>query len=315
MRWRVVGSLLGMIEPIAYCNGRFLPFSQVQLPPYDAGFVQGTTVGEQLRTLGGKLYRLDEHLRRLRRSLDIIGVTPSVSLGTLAEIARSVARYNHALLAAGDDLGLSILVTPGIYSAFACGATGGPLVIVNTYPLAFHLFAEQFDRGQALVVTRTRQVPAECWPVELKCRSRMHYYLADREARLQESGARALLLDMEGFVTEASTANVVLFREGEGLVSPPKEKILPGISVAVLAEIAAALSIPFVERPLTVADVEGASEVLLTSTSPCVIPCTRVNGRAVGSGSPGPVFAKLLAAWSERTGVDIRAQAKRFATR
>lgn len=304
-----------MNEPLAYWNGRFVPFSQVSLPPYDAGFVQGTTVGEQLRTFGGRLYRLDEHLRRLSNSLEIVGVTPPVTLGTVGEISRSLASHNHRLLAAGDDLGLSILITPGVYSAFACGARGGPTVIINTYPVAFDLFAANYDRGQALVVTDVRQVPADCWPVELKCRSRMHYYLADREARRREPGARALLLDHEGFVTEASTANVVAYFANEGLVSPPKEKILPGISVAALAQIADQLGIPFSERPLRAADLAAADELYLTSTSPCLIPCTQLDGNPIGSGHPGPVFQQLLEAWSRHVQVDIAAQAQQFAAR
>ncbi|MFO0819625.1 MAG: aminotransferase class IV [Pirellulales bacterium] len=304
-----------MNEPLAYWNGRFVPFSQVSLPPYDAGFVQGTTVGEQLRTFGGRLYRLDEHLRRLSNSLEIVGVTPPVTLGTLGEISRSLASHNHRLLATGDDLGLSILITPGIYSAFACGARGGPTVIINTYPVAFDLFAANYDRGQALVVTDVRQVPADCWPVELKCRSRMHYYLADREARRREPGARALLLDHDGFVTEASTANMVAYFANEGLVSPPKEKILPGISVAALAQIANQLGIPFSERPLRAADLAAADELYLTSTSPCLIPCTQLDGNPIGNGLPGPVFQQLLEAWSRHVQVDIAAQAKQFASR
>lgn len=154
------------------------------------------------------------------------------------------------MLADGDDLGLSIVVTPGVYSAFSCGVRGGPTVIVTTYPVAFDLFASAFGTGQSLVVTDVRQVPTDCWPAELKCRSRMHYYLADREARRREPGARALLLDHEGFVTEASTANLVAYFRGAGLVSPPKERILPGISVATLAELAGQVGIPFGElRP------------------------------------------------------------------
>ena len=304
-----------MIEPLAYWNGRFAPFSQVCLPPYDAGFVQGTTVGEQLRTFGGRLFMLDEHLARLRRSLDVIGVRPAVSLGTLAEISRSLARHNHALLADGDDLGLSIVVTPGVYSAFACGARGGPTTLVMTYPLAFELFASLFERGQPLVVTSIRQVPADCWPPELKCRSRMHYYLADREAREREPGSRALLLDHDGFVTEASTANVVAYFAGEGLVSPPKEKILPGISVARLADIARSIGIDFHLRPLSPADLARSDELFLTSTSPCIVPCARLDGQPIGDGRPGPVFRRLLEAWGRDVGVDIAAQAARFAHR
>lgn len=302
--------------PIAYLNGRLLPFSEVSLPPYDAGFVQGTTVGEQLRTFGGRLYRLDEHLQRLENSLAILGVQAPVSLGTIGELARSISRYNHALLADGDDLGLSIFVTPGIYSAFAPPtALPSPTLCIHTYPLGFQLFAGRYESGQRLVVSKIRQVPVACWPAELKCRSRMHYYLADREARQIDADARAILLDLEGHVVEASTANIVFYFADEGLVSPPRDKILPGISVAVLAEVARELNIPFHERDVRPAEGERATEIYLTSTSPCLLPCTGWNGKSVGSGQPGPMFRRLLTAWSQRVGVDIQRQAERFARR
>ncbi|MEX2027129.1 MAG: aminotransferase class IV, partial [Pirellulaceae bacterium] len=158
-------------------------------------------------------------------------------------------------------------------------------------------------------------VPAACWPAELKCRSRMHYYLADKQAREREAGARALLLDESGQVVEASTANLLIYRAGEGLVSPPRDAILPGVSVGVLEELAAALDIPFLHRRLEVSEAAAAAEVLLCSTSPCVWPVTRFNGRPIADGTCGPVARQLLAAWSKLVGVDIAAQAARFATR
>jgi branched-chain amino acid aminotransferase len=172
-----------------------------------------------------------------------------------------------------------------------------------------------YDEGQTLVTTSVRQVPSECWPAELKCRSRMHYYLADHEARVKEPGARALLLDLHGRVTEASTANLFIYNQGEGLISPPRERILPGISMAVLEELAAGLKLPFLHRDLSVAEVAAAEEVMLCSTSPCVWPCVRLNGRQIGSGRAGKVARLLLAAWSELVGIDIPGQSQRFASR
>src|SRR2546423_14868524 len=112
-----------MIEPLAYLNGRILPFSQAALSLTDGGFVQGVTVAEQLRTFGGKLFRLDQHLIRLARSLEIIGIDPGLTTGELAEIARELAAKNYGLLNPGDDLGLSMFVTPGPYSTFSSSAT------------------------------------------------------------------------------------------------------------------------------------------------------------------------------------------------
>lgn len=308
-----------MNEPLAYLNGRLLPLSAASVAVYDAGFVQGVTVAEQLRTFGGKLFRLDAHLARLRHSLEIVGIAPGVSLEEIGRIATDLAERNHALLANGDDLGLTIFVTPGPYGAMsppeATGEHGRPTVCVHTRPIAFRLWADKYERGESVAISTVRQVPEDCWPAELKCRSRMHYYLADREVAGRFPGSRAILLHHDGTVCEATTANVLAYFPGEGLVSPPHERILPGISVAVAKELAGELGIPFGERALWPAELASAAELLLTSTSPCALPITRFDGRVVGDGRPGPIHAQLLRAWGEKVGVDIAAQAKAFRDR
>ena len=305
-----------MNEPLAYLNGRYLPFSQAVIPVTDGGFVQGVTVAEQLRTFGGKLFRLEQHLARLARSLGIVGIELGAPVEKLGEIALELTAKNHALLESGDDLGLSIFITPGPYSTFS-GASlpAGPTIGMHTYPLPFHLWHEKYERGESLAVTSVLQVPSACWPTELKCRSRMHYYLADKQARQIEPDARALMLEERGFVTEASTANILIYYRDVGLVSPPKEVILPGVSAAVVEELAGPLKIPFSHRPLTVDDVAAADEVLLCSTSPCVWPVTRLNGRAIADGKPGEIARRLLTAWNDLVGLDITSQASRFAAR
>jgi branched-subunit amino acid aminotransferase/4-amino-4-deoxychorismate lyase len=300
--------------PVAFLNDRIVPAAEAVVPVSDAGFLLGATVAEQLRTFGGTLFRLEAHLDRLWRSLEIVGVEPGLPRDRFSEAAVEVARRNHALLAEGDDLGLTIFVTPGPYTTYVPEG-GRPLVCMHTYPLPLGQFAGLYQQGQSLRISDVRQVPDECWPAELKCRSRMHYYLADRQARALEPGARALLLDMEGNVVEASTANLVLVDSAMVLISPPKEKILPGISVAVLADLAAGLDLPFVFRDVSPSDVAAAAEVLLTSTSPCLLPVTRFEGRPIGDGRPGPVFQRLLAAWNQLVGLDIAAQARRYSAR
>jgi branched-subunit amino acid aminotransferase/4-amino-4-deoxychorismate lyase len=300
--------------PVVFLNGRFIPAAEASVPVHDAGFLLGATVSEQMRTFGGRLFRLEEHLDRLRRSLEIVGVDPGLTRDQFAATALELVRRNHPLLAEGDDLGLTIFVTPGPYSTYVPEG-GPPVVCLHTFPLPFGLWADLYTRGLALRLSEVRQVPNECWPAELKCRSRMHYYLADRQARAIEPGSRALLRDLEGKVVEASTANVVLFDGAGTLVSPPREKILPGISVAVLAELAQQIGVPLAYRDLAPADVAAAAEVFLTSTSPCLVPVTRFEGRAIGAGQPGSMFHRLLSAWGQLVGLDIAAQAQRFALR
>jgi branched-subunit amino acid aminotransferase/4-amino-4-deoxychorismate lyase len=303
-------------EPLAYLNGRWLPLSQAAVSVFDVGFLQGVTVAEQLRTFGGRLFRLDLHLARLARSLEIVGIDPGLPLAELGQIATELVDQNRKLLDSDDDQQATLFVTPGISTTYAHVARGASTTVcVHTQPLAFGQWADKYRAGDRLVVTDVRQVPESCWPPELKCRSRMHYYLADRQARQREAGARALLVDERGYVTEASTANVLVYYRGRGLVSPPKEHILPGVTVAVLAELAAQLDIGFSHAELAVSDVAQADEVLLCSTSPCVWSVTRLNGQAIGDGTPGPISQQLRSAWSRMVGFDIEAQARRFATR
>lgn len=304
-----------MDGPIAYLDGRWLAADRLCLSPTDAGFVLGVAVAEQLRTFRGELFHLEEHLDRLEHSLEIVGFRPSIGRESLAEAARRLAAANHARLDDGDDLGLGIVVTPGTYAAYADGGVAGPTVLMHTYPLPFRLWAEKYEAGQSVVVTDVRQVPPECWPPGLKCRSRMHYYLADRRAEAVEPGARAVLLDAEGRLTEASTANLVIYLRSEGLISPPLERILPGISLARLSELAGRLGVSMVYRDMMPSEAAEADEILLTSTPFCLLPVTRFQGRPVGRSGPGEVYRALLAEWSRELGVDIAAQAKRFARR
>lgn len=304
-----------MNEPLAYFNGEYLPLSQAVLPVWDAGFVLGTTIIEQLRTFGGKLFHVEGHLDRLFRSLEIAGVDPDISKEELAHVASQLVERNRLLIEEEDDLGISIFVTPGDAPSITDGETGSPRVVVHTFPLAFGLWADKYADGQKLVITNTRHVPNDCWPAEMKCRSRMHYHLADREARTKQPGARALLLNTDGHVTESSTANVVLYRDDTGLIAPPVGDVLPGLSMRVLFELAENLHIETTQKKILPVDVFKADEVLMSSTPFCVLPVTQVDDTPVSGGQPGPIFQKLLAAFDQLVGLDIASQAQRFACR
>ena len=299
----------------AYLNGTWISESQLKVSVWDIGFIQGVTISERMRTFQGKLFRLEEHLDRLWHSAEVVGLTPVIDLAELAAAAQELATRHHQQLQADDDVGVSLFVTPGRETTVDTGEPLGPIVAMHAYPLPFHTWHTKYQTGQRLIVSQVQQVPIACWPAELKCRSRMHYYLADREARLQDPQARAILLDADGKVIEASTANLVGYSEADGFFSPPRAKILPGVSVATLESLATQLGIPFVERDLTVDDLEAADELMLSSTSPCLIPVSTLNGKPLRVACPGPGFQQVMRAWSERVGVDIVSQATRFANR
>src|SRR5437867_2755146 len=134
-----------MPEPLAYLNGRWIPLAQAAVGIFDVGFLQGVTVAEQLRTFCGKLFRLDLHLMRLARSLEIVGVDPGLSLVEIGRIATELVEQNHKLIDPADDLGATIFVTPGMSPTYSAVAPHqGPTVCVHTQPLSFGAWAQKY---------------------------------------------------------------------------------------------------------------------------------------------------------------------------
>ncbi len=298
------------MNSLSYFNGAWVPHSEVAIAPEDLGFAMGVTVVERLRTFGGTLFRSEKHMERLRRSLEIVGWDADSLCQEIAAALAGFIEHNGSLIAEGDDWAVAVFVTPGNSTA----ATK-PILCVHGFPLPFANWADQYETGLATVIVDVRQVPENCWPSELKCRSRMHYYLADRQAEQQQPGARGIVLDQEGFIGEGTTANVVAFFADRGLVTPPRSKVLPGVTQEVLYELAEGLDIPCGEADILPEELATADEIYFVSTSICLLPVVHLDGGSVGTGKPGPMYRRLLAAWSDFVGVDIASQALQFAVR
>jgi branched-subunit amino acid aminotransferase/4-amino-4-deoxychorismate lyase len=298
-----------MTEPLAFWNGTFVPQSQARLALNDAGFVWGATVTDLCRTFRHRLFRLEDHLARFRRSCTLARVPQPLDEDRLAEIARELVDHNARLLAPGQDLALVLFATPGEVGYYL-GRPGGPgdgppTLGLHTFPLPFARYARLFREGARLIVPATRHVPPACVPPQVKQRSRLHWWLAEQEAQAADPRASALLLDPEGYVTETAAANVLLVRGGR-VLTPARRRVLDGVSLRVAEELCAALGIPFAEADLRADDLAAADEVMLASTPYCLAPVSRINGEPVPT--PGPVFERLLSAWSAAVGVDIRRQ-------
>ncbi len=298
------------MHPLAYFNGQWIPSADLRIPFTDLGFLQGVTVVERLRTFLHRPFRLEAHMQRLRRSLEIVGLDVEPIMDQLEMGIGQLLTRNSAMLRDGDDWSIVVLVTPG-----SSAAASKPTLCVHGGPLPFTDWARFYREGVAVALTGIRQVPANCWPSALKCRSRMHYYLADQQATAIHPGARAILLDQKGHLAEASTANVVVYFKNRGLVTPRMENVLLGISLEVLLELADQLNIPWDRVDISPEEFAQADEAFLTSTSVCMLPIVKQNGRPLGSGVPGPIFHRLLEAWSNLVGLDVAGQAKRAGKR
>ncbi len=174
-----------MMEQWIYLNGRFLAASAAHLAVWDSGIVQGATVAEMTRTFRKQLFRLDDHLDRLFRALQVTHMDIGVSKAELADISRELLAHNGRLLDDNAELGLVHFVTAGEYAVYAIGRPPRrqPTVCIHTFELPFAAWAARMKQGAHLLTPSIRQVPPQCWDARMKCRSRMHYYLAEKEVQ------------------------------------------------------------------------------------------------------------------------------------
>jgi branched-chain amino acid aminotransferase len=298
-----------MFQPLAYLDGRLLPYGEAALPLHDAGFVWGATVTDLCRTFRHRLFRLDDHLRRFRASCRLARVPQPRPDDHLTGVAEQLVRHNAAPLRPEQDLALVMFATPGPVGHYA-GLPGGPgqespTLGMHTFPLPFERYRHLFTEGAALVVPSVRHLPADCVDPHIKQRSRLFWWLAEQEARDADPSASALLLDAAGRVTETAAANLVVVRRGR-VLTPRREYVLNGVSLRVVEELCDDLGIPFREAPLTLDDCRAADEAMLANTAYCLAPVRRIQGTELAC--PGPVFERLLRAWGEWVGVDIRSQ-------
>ncbi len=293
-----------MVSPVAYRDGQFLPQAELTLSIHDAGFVWGATITDRCRTVHHKLYRWKEHLDRFRRSCRATSIYPALSQDEIEQAARELVKQNVADLPAHLDLALVLVATPGEVR-YPLEREVASTFFMYTQPLPLKAYKPLFEQGARLVIPTTRHVPSESVDPRIKQRSRIHWWLAEQEARRTGPDASALLLDQEGYLTETAWANFLLVKDGV-VFSPPKHTILAGVSLQVIRELCERLEIPFEEKSLTVYDAVNADEAMLTCTSYCLAGVSRVNH--IPLTWPGPIFEKLLEAWSFDLGLDIRGQ-------
>lgn len=295
-------------QPIAWINGEYKPIAEAALHVFDKGLVHGAAVTEMLRTFRRQPFRVEGHLDRLYAGIDALGFEVFVSKWELAAIVKTVVEHNATLIPASHDLGIIVFATAGTNLTYVglIGDREPSTVCVHTFPLPFELWAEKATNGQKLVIPQVRAIPPECIDPRIKHRSRLHWVLADQEARTRVPGASALVLDLQGRITETSSGNFFAVIRGE-IQTPLSECCLGGISQAVVRELAATLKIPYRERNLYPKELRFAAEAFTSSTPYCLMPVASMNEMKFKD-TPGPIYQKLVAAWNDLVGLDIIGQ-------
>jgi branched-chain amino acid aminotransferase len=300
---------VGYGEPLAYLNGRFLAQADAHLPLHDAGFVMGATVTDLARTFHFRIFRFADHLARFRQSCTLAYIPLLLDDDQLTAIAERLVEHNKELVNPEADLAVLVFATPGAVGYYH-GEPGGvgdaaPTLGMHTFPLPFGRYRGSITDGATLTIAKVLHVPAASVDRRIKHRSRLHWWIADREAHKQSAVASPLLLDENGHVTETAAANFLLVK-GDTVLSPPLDTILGGISLQVTRELCDRLGVLFCEKPLSVAECLEADEAMLTSTPYGVAPVSKLDQRTYPA--PGPMARRLMAAWDEIAGTNIRQQ-------
>ena len=304
---------------VVYMNGRYVPESEAAISIYDSALMFGDMVFEMTRSFNHKQFKLREHLERLYRSIKMLCIPLSTGIDEFEGLVHEVIEKNAPFMDEDDEDRVMINVSRGPLSFYQSiiGRDPGPLVVISVFPLSLTLAAlgHLYDEGLHAIIPTQRAIPAELLDPKMKNRCRLHYVMANLQVALvDDPNAWALLLDPDGFVTEGTGANFFVVAGGE-LWTPEPRNILRGISRQYVMELGEELGITVREKDIGLYDVINADEAFFTGTPFSILPCTSINGIRIGSGGMGAVTQGLIDAWSGSVGVDIVAQARRYASR
>ena len=294
---------------IAYWNGRFVPEPEVLIPYRDRSFNRGDGCFDVTRTFDGRIFRLDEHVDRLYRSLRYLRIEIGIEPKEMAAITEEIVERNEPFRAAAGDWWVGQRVSRGVDAVGDEGwADTGPQVIVDCTPLPLRARARLYRDGIDVMVPSIRRVPPSMVSPRAKTHNYMNLILADKEVKASRPDAWSVLLDQNGNLCEGTGSNIFVVR-AEHLYTPREQYVLPGVSRRMVMDLAGEIGIPVEERDLDMYDAVTADEVFLTSTSLCICPVRTVNNHVIGDGTvPGPLTRRLTGAYIARVGTDFVAQ-------
>jgi D-alanine transaminase len=277
-------------DTLCHLNGRMLPLCNAQVSVLDRGFIFGDGIYEVIPVYGRRLFRFNQHMARLERSLAKVRIAnPHDRAGWLALVRELVAAQS------AEDQLVYLQVTRGV-------APRDHVMPPDATPTVFGMSnamkpAPPEQRHQGVACTTARDFRWE--RADIKSISLLGNVLARQMSA--DHGAAETIMFRDGWLTEASASNVWVVHEGALLGPPKSEHVLEGIRYELLSELCEDVGIAYNLRPISEADVRVADELMLSSATKEVLPVTRLDGEQVGHGAlrgkPGPVYARLYEAY------------------
>ncbi len=278
-----------------YIDGEFYEKENAKISVFDHGLLYGDGVFEGIRFYNGRVFRLEEHIDRLYDSAHAICLKVGLDKEVLTEALLETIRLNEL-----RDGYVRLVVTRG------CGDLGlnpalCPRATVFIIASKITLYSEEkYEKGLEVVTCATRRIPHGALSPMVKSLNYLNNVMAKIEA--QQAGAgEGLMLNEQGFVSECTGDNIFTVKKGVIYTPPISSGALSGVTRNVVFEMAAELGITILEPNMTRYDIFTADECFLTGTAAEIIPAVKLDTRAIGSGTPGPLTRKLIARFRELT--------------
>jgi branched-chain amino acid aminotransferase len=277
---------------LIYLNGRFVPEEQATVSVFDHGFLYGDGVFEGIRAYDGRVFRLEDHVQRLFDSAQAIMLSIPLSQKEMCEAILDTLRKNNLrnayirpIVSRGyGDLGLDPNKCPK------------PTVIIIAVDWGA-MYGDLYEVGLTAISVAVRRNSPDSLPPNIKSLNYLNNILAKIEANVK-GGNEAIILDSRGLVSEGSGDNIFVIKEGQ-IFTPHTISNLKGITRAAVMELAEIKGNPIQEKEMGLFDLYTADEVFVTGTAAEVAPVTKVDGRVIGTGKPGPITKELMAAFKE----------------
>ena len=281
---------------IIYLNGMYVPEEEAKISVFDHGFLYGDGVFEGIRAYGGRIFKLDEHLVRLYESAKSIMLEVPESYQAMKEAVLQTVRENkltdayiRVVVSRGTgDLGLDPRKCPKATTVIIVSS-------ITLYP------AELYEKGLQVITVATRRNVPDALDPQIKSLNYLNNILVRIEAN-RAGVFEAIMLNGQGYVAEGTADNVFIFKKGKLFTPPAYVGALCGITRQVIIDLALEAGIPLEERPFTRHELYVAEECFMTGTAAEVIPVIEVDGRQIGSGTPGSVTRQLVARFRALTG-------------
>lgn len=283
---------------LVWIDGELVPADQAKVSVFDHGLLYGDGVFEGIRAYRGRIFRLEAHLKRLRRSAHCIRLIIPYTDEQLTEAICETLRQNQL-----EDAYMRMVATRGI------GDLGldprncrRPSVFIIAGEISLHPH-EYYEKGLEAITVTTRRNARTAIDPAIKSLNYLNNVLAKIEV-INAGVEEAIMLSQEGFVAEATAENIFIVRDGKLITPPIYAGVLEGITRAVVIELAREMDLPAGEQLFTRHELFTAEECFLTGTGAEIIPVVQVDGRAIGDGRPGPITRRLHEAFLALTEVD-----------